>query len=309
MKFTYRQLTYIYVAAEKGSIAAAAESLRISQSSIGAAINRFEATFDVKLFVRLPSKGLNLTPSGRLLIKKIGYILSEAKDFEADPLGLKQDIAGEIIIGCFAPLAPHVLPSIVRALSRRHTNISVRVLEGDLRQVTNLLDNGNVEVILSYDLGLSPGVAFTKLCKAKPHAIFSENHPLANEASVTMQQLAPLPMVLLDLPESRAYFETIFLTVGQTPNVVLCTETYETVRSFVAADMGYSVLNLRPNHNQTYSGGRVVSVPITDQIPAPTIGVGTRFAERSSKVALEFINECQRVFSPKRVKELIVEPD
>ena len=306
MKFSLRQLAYIESAAEHQSIALAAKASQISQSSIAGAIDDFEATFSVQIFVRSPSKGLKLTSSGRALADKISYLLRQAQTFDGELLGLSERVCGELNIGCFAPLTPLVLPSILRGLSVRYPSLTIRVQEGDLRYVNELLDSGKADVILSYDLGLSERVSFEKLGEARPHAIFSETHALAKRERVSIEELVSEPMILLDLPESRTYFDVLFKTVGALPNVLYRTETYETVRSFVAAGLGYSVLNVRPAIEHAYTGNRVVCVPLEGALPVPAVGVGVRPDDFLPRAAQEFVGECRAFFSSPNRERLFV---
>lgn len=300
MHFTLRQLGYIHAAAQHKSIAAAAKSLSISQSSVAAAIDSFEASFSVSLFVRLPSKGMTITPQGAQVIERISHLLHEAESFDSALSGMTRGISGELVLGCFAPFAPHILPYVIRDLTTRYSNLRIRVLDGDLHYVNNLLDQGDAEVILSYDLGLPPGISFERLYRARPQAIFSENDPLALNPSVTMAELASKPMILLDLPESRTYFEMIFKAVNLTPNIVFRTGNYESVRSFVAAGLGYSILNMRPSSDITYSGTKIVWRRIEDAIPAPTIGIGLRPQDYHSPAVKAFAEECRKFFGQSR---------
>ena len=48
----FRQLTYVVAVADYGSISAAAENLAISQPAISAAIQKVEAEYQLKLFIR-----------------------------------------------------------------------------------------------------------------------------------------------------------------------------------------------------------------------------------------------------------------
>lgn len=297
MKFTLRQLAYIESAAKHQSIAMAAKASGISQSSISNAIDDFESTFSVQLFVRQPSKGLNLTSSGRAVVDKISHLLRQVDTFDAELLGLHERVTGELNLGCFAPLAPLVLPSILRTLTVRYPELSIRVHEGDLRYVNGLLDKGEADVILSYDLGLSEGVSFEKLGEARPHAIFSEAHPMAKSERVSIHDLLSEPMILLDLPESRTYFDLLFKSVGALPKVVYRTETYETVRSFVSVGLGYSILNVRPAIDHSYTGNRVVCVPLDGPLPVPAVGLGVRPNDHLSRAEQEFRHECREFFS------------
>jgi LysR family transcriptional activator of nhaA len=61
----YNHLYYFHVAASEGSVAAAAERLRVTQPTVSEQVRALERALDVILFERLPT-GLKLTEAGRL---------------------------------------------------------------------------------------------------------------------------------------------------------------------------------------------------------------------------------------------------
>ncbi|MFD0327460.1 LysR family transcriptional regulator [Streptacidiphilus monticola] len=68
--FTLAQLRYFVVAAEAGSMTAAAERLLIAQSAVSTAVSNLEHELGVQLFIRRKGKGLAVTPAGdRLLLQ------------------------------------------------------------------------------------------------------------------------------------------------------------------------------------------------------------------------------------------------
>ena len=65
MRLTYRQIGYIRETARHGSITRACKVLRISQSSVLAAIDVAEETAGTRLFQRRKGHGIVLTPAGK----------------------------------------------------------------------------------------------------------------------------------------------------------------------------------------------------------------------------------------------------
>jgi DNA-binding transcriptional LysR family regulator len=52
LKFTLRQLEYAVQTADSGSVAAAAEILRVAQPSVSAALKKLEDTIGLQIFIR-----------------------------------------------------------------------------------------------------------------------------------------------------------------------------------------------------------------------------------------------------------------
>ena len=75
MKVEY--LRYFLAAASEGSFSEAGSKMHISPSSIGYAIDKLEEQLNTNLFVRIPSKGLSLTPDGIILQENAIKILAE----------------------------------------------------------------------------------------------------------------------------------------------------------------------------------------------------------------------------------------
>ena len=306
MNVSLRQLKYVRTAGIRRSIAGAAEELHISQSSIGAAIDRVEQEFGVRIFVRQPSKGLTPTQPGQHLLQLIGGLLSEVESFTSEASGMKNTLAGELVVGCYAPLSPHALPSIIRDMTRLHPDITVRLHEGPLPQVQNALLEGEVDVILTYDFGLSERVSYEVLGESPPHILLPEDDPLAKHNEISLADLTDKPMILLDLPETRNFLYSLFQSIGTRPLIAHRTKTYEMVRSLVAVGLGFSILNLRPHIDRTYDGSRVVCLPIADSVKAPKFILGRRQHDLPTRLVEVFTESCRKFFQSPRAALLSV---
>jgi DNA-binding transcriptional LysR family regulator len=69
--FTLTQLRYFAVVAELENMTAAADRLLVTQSTLSTAMAQLEASLSTQLFVRLRTKGLRLTPTGRQLAQDL----------------------------------------------------------------------------------------------------------------------------------------------------------------------------------------------------------------------------------------------
>ena len=303
MNVSFRQLHYVRTAASCRSISRAAERLRISQSSIGAAIDHVEHEFGIRVFIRKPSRGLVPTRSGRQLLQLIGRLLADVDDFGAQAAGLKSTLSGELNVGCFAPLSPHVLPTILRDLTQRHPDVSVHLHEGHLREVQEFLVEGVADVVLTYDLGLSNQISSESLGVAPPHVVLPRDDPLVQRKEIGLADLTDKPMILLDLPESRTYFDLLFQSINSRPTIAHRTETYEMVRSLVAAGLGFSLLNLRPVIDQTYDGRHVVCRPLADNVRAPKFIIGQRRHDFPTQMVKAFADSCRKFFESPRAAQ------
>ena len=306
MNVSFRKLQYVRKAGTYRNIARAAEELHISQSSVRDAIDQVEHEFGVSIFVRQPSKGLTPTQQGRRILQLISGLLSEVEGFASQASGMKNTLDGELSVGCYAPLSPHALPAIIRDLTRRHPDISVRLHEGPLPQVRNALIEGTVDVVLTYDYGMSDQISSEVLGESPPHVLLSEDDPLAKRNDIALVELSKKPMILLDLPETRVFVRALFESVGIRPTIAHRTESFEMVRSLVAVGLGFSILNLRPAIDQTYDGSHVVCRPLTDPIRAPKFILGRRQHDFPTQLVEAFAESCRKFFQSPQASRLTV---
>ena len=300
--FTLIQLRYFAVVAETENMTAAAQRLRITQSALSNAISQLEQELEVQLFIRLPQRGLKLSPAGREFAKELPAFLEHADSLYESARGLSENLTGDLTVGLFAPLAPFRAPVILQAFEQRYPDVRVSFLEGDQEFLRRSLLEGRCEVSLMYTLGLLDGVSTQLVERVPPHVLVHEGHPLAADpdGEVALRDLQDEPMILLDLPHTREYYLQLFQIAGITPNIRHRVTGYETVRSFVARGHGYSVLNQRLHHNLTYSGGKVVPLRLVDELPGIEVVIARPEGLRPTRRALAFEEICRKLYGADR---------
>lgn len=298
-----RQLTYIVAVADHGSISAAAEILAISQPAIGAAIQKIEAEYQLKLFIRERPNRAVLTPVGRRFIAQARLLLEHAQEFDDEARNLRQSPHGVVEVGCFFPTAAFIVPIILKGLRERGFDISIRVHEADLDELNNMLTQGRIEVALTYNMQPSPGIEFESLIEAPPYVLLSKDDPLSQAQSVSLKQLAERDMVALNLPITQQFFLSLFSQANLRPRVKHLAKSYELVRSLVAAGEGYALLIMRPVNERAYDGGELAYLPLADDVPPPQYGLA--FTNRSvpTKLIETFANVCRETLKSQKLAE------
>lgn len=267
MKFNHyslRELRTFVTVAECGTVAAAANRLSRSQASVSSTISGFESAIGVELFVRKPAKGLTLTPAGAMVALEARGLLAHADEFETIASALGHALEGEIAVGCFVNLAPVVFANLVARFTERYPGIRVRMELGDQQDILDGLESGRLETALTFDLGIGDAFQVVPLSEVPAHAVLPVAHRHAKARSVSLAQLAPEPLILMDLPHTRDYFLSLFYAAGVAPQVRYRSTSFEAVRTLVGNGLGYAILNLKPAADTTYDGTRVACVPLSD---------------------------------------------
>ncbi|MBW6399403.1 LysR family transcriptional regulator [Roseomonas sp. HJA6] len=271
MRLPLRALAYAVAVADTGSISGAARRLRLSQPSLSEAIAACEAEFGFPLFVRHPARGVSPTPAGARVLAEARALLAHAEDFSHAARAMGHDPIGEISVGCFISVAPRFIPSLLAGFRGDFPRVRVAVEEGDHDAVLDGLVEGRTELALAYDYALRDGLRAEPLAHLPPHAVLPVTHRLARRASVKLAELVEEPFLLLDLPQSRDYFLGLFRTAGLEPRIGFRSRSIEMVRGMVAAEHGWSILNIVPRSPYTVDGRRIVALPLEPALPAVTI--------------------------------------
>lgn len=297
--FTLVQMRYFGAVARLENMTAAAVELNVTQSTLSSAIARLEEEFGTSLFTRLSSKGLRLTPSGRRLLLGSQAFLEEADLLYQAVRDESEALAGELVVGIYSPLAPFKAPVILQAFEAAHPQVKVTFHEGDQESLRQALLDGVCELALMYDQGVGDEFSRRVLERVPPHVIVSADHPRAAtpDKLVSLRDFTDEPFILLDLKYTRDYYLDMFRQLGIRPSTRHVVSGYETVRSYVALGHGYSLLNQRLTSVLTYSGGSVVPLGLSDDLPSIEVSLVRPVGANPTRKSLAFEEVCVRQYA------------
>lgn len=291
LRFTLRQIEYLVAVADAGSVALAAERLHVSSPSISAAISQLEADFGLQLFIRRHAQGLSLSAAGRDFVEQARALLAAAADLNDRAADLTGRVGGTLAVGCLLTFAQVLLPHLRRSFTAAHPEVEFRQSEADHAALIDGLRHGRIDVALSYDMQVPTDLAFQPLLTLPPHALLPEGHPLATRASVTADDLAPHPMVLLDLPYSADYFLSLF--TGARPRIAERTRDMGVMRAMVANGFGFSIANIRLGSDRAPDGRKLVFVPLDTRQPPMRMGLLTPAQGKPRRTVAAFADHCR----------------
>ncbi|MBB2972723.1 LysR substrate-binding domain-containing protein [Mesorhizobium sp. RMAD-H1] len=294
LRFTLRQLEYFVAVGEAGSIAKAAEQVNVSPPSISASIAQLEEEFGIQLFVRKHSHGLSLTAGGRVFLKQAQRLLGDADALHDVAADISEKVRGPLAVGCLLTFAQIVLPALRRKFEDAFPEVRVRQFERHQGQLLEMLQRGEIDVALTYDLELSQDLTFEPLMQLPAYVMLPAGHRLAMRKGITPEELVEEPMVLLDLPFSREYFLSAFQHKGLRPNIAERTADIALMRSMVANGFGYGIANMRPLNTMSPDGKPLVFVPLESDLKPLTMGVAMPNAEHRTQTVQAFLDHCRR---------------
>ena len=293
LRYSIRQLEYFVAAGHAGSIAVAAERIRVSPPAISAAIAQLEAEFNLQLFTREHARGMSLTTGGRALYDKARMVLEDAAALRGLAGEVSGAVSGPIRIGCLNSLAPLLAASLRQSFATRYPGIEASQVVDHQTALFAGLRRGEIDVAITYDMEIPADLEFIGLADMAPYAMVAADHGMATRTAVPLAELAELPMILLDLPISRDYFLGLFRDAGLKPRIVERSTDLFMVRSLVANGFGYSIANLRPLSDTAPDGKPIVCVPLASPIRLLPLGVLMARADRRTKAVEAFGAHCR----------------
>ena len=296
MKYTLQQLRYLVAVADNGSVSAAARSLYVSQPGVSAAVSHLESTFNIQCFVRHHAKGVTLTAAGKSFVAAAKNVLTLAEDLHHRANELNHTNRGRIALGCCPTLRPFLLAQVLELLGTTHPEISLQIHVGDPESLHQWLRDGTIDVGLMYDLNCDSAV-YSKhhLTSFHPHALISESHPLADEPSISLDELVNEPLILLDHAHSTDSLASLFQHSQKQPNIKHRVNDFELVRGLVSLGNGYTILNARPDLDQACHGRAVKWIPIKGQTRSVSVVLVSIHRLTSSGRKRALIDACNAV--------------
>lgn len=197
-----RDLHVVFAVADCGSMAKAAESLRVTQSAVSQMIAEVEQELGVRLFDR-SRRGVEPTIYGRALIKRGKAAFDELRLGIQEIDYLKSEGVGEIRIGCPETLAASVLPTAIDIFSSRWPDVllEVETFAGDATAAK--LRDRSIDLVLARggpglkSLATSDDFNVTKLFEDRLSVVVGANSRWANLRQINLTDLKDAPWIVL----------------------------------------------------------------------------------------------------------------
>ena len=295
--FSLRQLGYLIAVADLGSMTAAAEAECVSQAAISGGIHDLERRLGAQLLVRRPGHGVSLTEAGLGVLADARRVLAAAEDLQSSARAPGAELRGTLKLGCLTTLAPLYLPRLYGSFGVEHPTIEMTVLEGPQEALGRALTSGACELAVTYDSDLPAGLATEVIRRHRPYALLAAGHRLADQPSVSIEELAEEPMISYSQGPMPHDTEQLFQHVGATPRIVRTSSNIEVVRSLVARGLGWTHLLQRWPLDVSLEGLPLTCVPIVGQVPVHSVVAAWPEQDRLSRRAaavISFLQETAR---------------
>ena len=200
--------------ARMGNISAAAQNLYISQSAVSQSIKQLEEQLQVRLFSR-STRGVVLTSEGKMLLDYVSHGLGLIQCGEEKLAQSRQLLTGELIIGASDTVTSQFLLPHLDSFHKKYPNIHIQIISGRSHKVLGLLRSGKVDVAFASSPSEDEGLSCVPCFATHSCFVAAADYPCDFERAYSMQELAALPLILLERKaSSRVYLEKYFLAHG-----------------------------------------------------------------------------------------------
>jgi DNA-binding transcriptional LysR family regulator len=203
-----RQVRYFIAVAEELNFTRAAERLHMAQPPLSAAIRGLEEQLGVELFERT-TREVKLTAAGRLLLARGRELLAQADAVFDAVRALEKAPAGRIAIGV-APTARFGLgPELFTACAAQAPGVMLYPREDTTGALMRDLRQGRLDLVVGFCAPPDPALERERLRDEPAVVHVPDGHPLADRASVRLEELAEETFIVAGNADSPGYSTTV----------------------------------------------------------------------------------------------------
>jgi LysR family cys regulon transcriptional activator len=222
----------------------AAERLFTSQPGVSKQIRELEEELGVQIFVRHGKRFVGLTDPGRDIVPVIERLLEQADNLKAVARELSDNKSGALRIATTHTQARYALPRVIAEFKRRFPKVHLALQQGSPRQLAEMVLAGEADIAIATEaLDRYPGLIALPGQVWSHSVIVPKEHALASAKALSLEAVAPFPIVTYDLAFSgRAHIDAAFASRGLTPNVVLSALDADVIKTYVEVGLGVGIV-------------------------------------------------------------------
>lgn len=275
-----QQLRYVVKVAECGSITEASRRLFVSQPSITASIRDLENEMGVHIFERT-NKGVIVSEEGETFLGYARQVLDQADLLEGKYKGTSEQVPHFSVSCQHYSFAVNAFADVIREFDAARYDFTLReeqtheIIEDVAHMKSELgilyLSEHNREVIER--MLAANELVFEGLFCATPHVFVCADHPLADHASVTLEDLEDYPFLSYEQGSYNSFYYSEELTSTFERRKNIRVRDRATLFNLAMGLNGYTVCSGVISHE--LNGPGIISIPL-DVDEYMEIGIITR---------------------------------
>ena len=225
------KLRTLLTVAECQNFTKAAQELSLTQPAVSHHITQLEEECGAPLFIR-GKGGLKITLEGEIVVKYAKRIEALYEKMHADLKDSERKIS-TLQVGITHTSESNMTAEVLAKCSNENPKLRITIITDTINNLYSMLGN-------------DPSFSSLVLNTDNLVCVMSPDHPLANNAMITLSQLKQQKMILR-LPSSatRVLFDSSLRSLGDSPenyNIVMEVDNIATIKELIRKNFGVSVL-------------------------------------------------------------------
>ena len=293
-----RELKSFILAAKLNSISKAADTLGVGQPTVTSHIKRLENSLGIILFDRV-KRPIKLTLPGEKLLNLASPLIEGIDSLSISTKDAENN--GPIYIASTPDIIPHTLLRVLKVFITDHPNVQFRISSAPREEVIKMVQAGEVELGLSPPPRRASELNFEGLFVFERVLLTPLNHPIASETLVSLEQVAPWPLILTKRnTHTRQMLEEGFRIKGLNYDVILELDSMEVIKRYVSLGMGISVGPRLAIETEDESMVNIISM--SNILPVDQVGIITLQGKQISAPARKLMNVMRKTLSGSKPK-------
>jgi len=231
-------LRYFDEVARQGSIRKAAAVLNVSSTSVNRKINSTEERLGVRLFDRTPD-GVELTSIGNIVLEHCRRTLHDYERTKVLIDEMRDLRTGHIDIDMIDSIAFGIMPRAIETFGKTYPEISIAVKVSPPTDVMEAVARGATNVGIGFTHDLHPNVRVVSEKAAPIGIILRPDHPLAERASVTIEDIVGFRLVrTIDARGRNSLVDQVISTLASPLTTHVFTDNLFIAKQMILAGTG-----------------------------------------------------------------------
>ncbi|GEA49912.1 transcriptional regulator CysB [Vibrio inusitatus NBRC 102082] len=240
-----QQLRYIVeVVNHNLNVSATAESLYTSQPGISKQVRLLEDELGIQVFERSGKHLTQVTPAGEEIVKISREILSRVESIKSVASEHTHPEMGTLNITTTHTQARYALPDVIKGFTARYPKVSLHMHQGTPSQMSQAIAKGTANFAIATEaLHLYHDAIMLPCYHWNRSIVVTRDHPLANKANVTIEDLASYQLVTYVFGfTGRSELDAAFDKAGLTPRIVFTATDADVIKTYVRMGIGVGVI-------------------------------------------------------------------
>lgn len=292
-----RHLRYFIAIADAPTMARAAETVHVTQSTLSHQLAQLEDELGCVLFERI-GRQLRLSEAGKALLGHARGVLAQVDEGLRAVAVARSDAAGVLKVGVIHSFVTGLMPQVCAACLRSYPAMRVQVFELTGPEIEAQVAAGSLDTGVGFYPALHEGVLGEKLFDDELVLALPRRHALADRRSVRFAQLRDVPLAMMG-PRfaTRRILDNYFQRAGVSPKIVVEIDSVDALQKLVELGAAAAFLPARMMQRRPH----IRLLQVTDPRPIRAAGLIWRRTPYRSAAAVAFAAEVERLLSAEHV--------